>query len=407
MARGALGNRSNPALVASGNPFAPLAARIDSAWSRAGYAPNAFSAIATGALAELEPSVPTSFDALTDWLFNCAELMPQRSADHFGQPPVTVYLDERFFIELLFWNTATTAIHQHAFSGAFRVLSGSSLHSIYHFETDVVVDPRLELGRLELRAIEVLEAGAVRGIASGREFIHSAFHLDSPSVTLVARTHADQSAEFEYKPPGLAIDSARRSVRTHKLLHLMGLFGRSPLDTYRRRLSQALMHGDAYDGIQLLLRARRQCDPETFALLLQDLGARFPFLLDVLPRVAEEELRRWQAFALRARIADAEQRFIIALLMNLPGRGAIIDAISQRYPGADPVEPLYRGLHACARRERLGFDPDEATLELLRGVLTGSSREELAARRGTNRDAVERSLGKLEAVPLLAPLFRN
>jgi hypothetical protein len=389
------------------SPFDALAARVAAAWSRAHHEPHALAPIAAEALASLDASIPTSFDALADWLFDAPALPPQRSLDQaFGQPPVTVYLDERFFIELLFWHTGTTGIHQHAFAGAFRVLAGSSLHAIYDFAPTLVVDPRLALGDLTLRTTEVLETGAVRAIHPGRALIHSAFHLDNPSVTLVVRSHADGSPELEYKPPGLALDPAARDARTTKLLQLMGLLVHQPREAYRRRVATALAGCDAYTGVLLLLRARRQTDPETFAALLDGFRPRFPALTARLAFVADEEIRRLAVTTARERITDAEHRFFLALVMNLPGRDAILGAIRQRYPAHDPVEQLLGWLRTIARRDRLGFELDDNLLAILRGVLEGRTPEQLHRSLRVEPAQLARALQLMQRIPVLAPLFQ-
>lgn len=388
------------------SPFAPLAARIATAWSRAGHEPRALAPIAMEALAALDAGVPTGFEAITEWLFEAPALPPQRSLDQsFGQPPVTVHLDDRFFIELLFWNTGTTGIHQHAFSGAFRVVAGSSLHAIYDFTPTHVIDHRLELGELALRTTEVLDTGAVVAIHPGRGFIHSAFHLDSPSVTLVVRTHADGSPELEYKPPGLALDPTARDARATKLGQLMDLMARRPGGHYRQRVAAALARCDAYAGVLLVLRARRHADPETFAAVLDDFAAQFPALAPRLAAVADEELRRLAVTAARERITDAEHRFFLALVMNLPDRAAILGAIRQRYPARDPVEQLLGWVRACARRDRLGFELDDLLMEIVRGVVAGVPSEQLARQIGAAPGDLEPALQALRRIPVLVPLL--
>lgn len=394
------------------SPFASLAARIAGAWSRVGHAPPALAPIAAEALAGLEAGVPTGFDAITEWLFAAPALPPQRSLDQsFGQPPVTVYLDDRFFIELLFWHTGTTGIHQHAFTGAFRVLAGSSLHAIYDFVPSSVlgdvddVDPRLELGALALRRAEVLDTGAVVAIHPGRELIHSAFHLDNPSVTLVVRSHADGTRELEYKPPHLALDPAARDAHATKLVQLMDLMARRPGPQYRQRVAAALARCDTYTGALLVLRARRHADPETYAAVLDSFAARFPSLAPRLAAVAEEELRRVAVTTARERIADVEHRFFLALVLNLPDRAAILGAIRQRYPARDPVDQLIGWVRACARRDRLGFELDDALIAVVRGAIEDVPAAQLARQIGATPSELERALQTLGRIPILVPLL--
>jgi hypothetical protein len=389
------------------NPFAALAARVDAAWSRAGYQPARLAAIAAEALGA-DGDLPASFDAIADWVFDEPGLPAQRSLDQaFGQPPVTVYVDDRFFIELLFWHTGTTGIHQHAFTGAFRVLAGSSLHTIHDFAPTLVVDPRLELGELAVRSTEVLATGAVRAIHPGRALIHSTFHLDNPSVTLVVRTHADRTAELEYKPPGLALDPSARDARTIKLLQLMDLLARQPGDGLRRRVAAALAGCDAFTGVLLLLRARRQVDVETFAALLACFGERFPALAARVGDVADEEWRRLAVTDARARITDPQHRFLLALVMNLPSRDAVLDAIAQRYPDARPIETLLGWLRACARRDQLGFALDDTLLAIVRGTVEGRSPAQIAQHLRAPPSDVERAIATLRRLAVLAPLFRG
>src|SRR4029077_7499028 len=113
-----------------------------------------------------------------------AETVPYQAKldEAFGQPPVTLFWNGRFQIDVLFWHTATTAIHQHAFCGAFAVLGGSSVHCRYEFTPRRKLNSRFLIGRAALREVELLEVGAMRRIARGAGLIHSLFHLETPSV---------------------------------------------------------------------------------------------------------------------------------------------------------------------------------------------------------------------------------
>jgi hypothetical protein len=274
-------------------------------------------------------------------------------------------------------------------------------------DSGVAIDRRLELGELTLRTTELLETGAVRAIHPGRALIHAAFHLDDPSVTLVVRSHADASPELEYKPPGLALDPSARDARATKLLQLMSLLARRPGDGYRRRVASALAGCDAYTGVLLLLRARQQTDPETFAALLDGFRHRFPVLAARLAAVAGEEAQRFAVTAARARITDPDHRFLLALVMNLPDRDAILGAIRQRYPARDPIAQLLGWLRACGRRDRLGFELDDPLMAILRSVIEGRAPEQLRLAPGTTQAELARAIQALQRIPVLAPLFRR
>src|SRR5262245_58504895 len=64
------------------------------------------------------------------------------------------------------------------------------------------------IGELTFQSAEVLVSNEVRTIVPGDRFIHSLFHLNCPSISVVVRTTlpADYSPQYEYLPPGIAID---------------------------------------------------------------------------------------------------------------------------------------------------------------------------------------------------------
>jgi hypothetical protein len=81
---------------------------------------------------------------------------------NFGDPAITLYSSPKFYIDIYFWFEGTTALHQHAFCGAFQVLHGSSIHSWYEFDRTQVVNRFVELGTMSLKICELLETGRYR-----------------------------------------------------------------------------------------------------------------------------------------------------------------------------------------------------------------------------------------------------
>src|SRR2546430_14156652 len=59
-----------------------------------------------------------------------------------------------------------------------------------------------------MKTMALLEAGRTVPLVSGRQDIHSLFHLDSPSVTVVVRTQHDPGTgpQLNYLPPHIAFD---------------------------------------------------------------------------------------------------------------------------------------------------------------------------------------------------------
>src|SRR5262249_6236027 len=134
----------------------------------------------------------------------------QQPETGFSNLPVTVYRGDAFHLELLVWTRASTSVHQHGFSGAFRVVTGSSLHSNYRFIERQRINSHLLIGDIEMTSMQLLNVGDVVPISAGREgLVHSLFHLDEPSVTLVARTgwEPESAPQYDLIQPRFAFDS--------------------------------------------------------------------------------------------------------------------------------------------------------------------------------------------------------
>src|SRR5450432_3304985 len=173
-----------------------LGIEVERRWQATDYDPRHFSDVAVAALAEAGLTEKLSPDDVVDWALSALTLPRQETLPAtFGQPPVTLFRSRRFYIEALFWIDGSTSIHQHAFSGAFQVLEGSSIETRYAFETERVFDGHLVLGKLRTASTAMLRRGDIRPIASGpRGLIHALFHLERPSVTVVVRTFRDADA---------------------------------------------------------------------------------------------------------------------------------------------------------------------------------------------------------------------
>jgi hypothetical protein len=189
--------------------FERLGTLVLARWRRHDFDTDALPEVASDCLRLNSPAEHVSPGHIVKWLMTASQLPVQADLDaKFGEPPVTVYSHPRFRIEALFWNTATTSIHQHGFSGAFTVLAGSSIQSHYTFKANDRVSDYLLLGALEPHSIRVLRPGDVEPIEPRDRLIHAVYHLNAPSVSLVIRTHETPGAkpQFEYFRPGLAID---------------------------------------------------------------------------------------------------------------------------------------------------------------------------------------------------------
>lgn len=382
--------------------FNQLGAEVEEVWRGRNYNEDEFPAIAADALKRADlPSKLSAWDVV-EWSLGQTELPRQRDEHgNFGDPPITVYSAPRFYIDVYFWFEGTTAIHQHGFCGAFQVLTGSSIHSWYEFDRREAVNTFCEIGDMSLKVCEMLEVGDVQEIWAGRRYIHSLFHLDYPSATIVVRT--DKSPlhlpQYSYQKPYLAIDPFfEESTTTKKLQILSALFraGREDTDAQVTRLLEASDLQTSYSvlsQVRGLLRGNQLTEMFT----PESAGKRFDTFLDIVARVhgaAGEAMRSVfehqdkidEIVKRRGYVTDPEHRFFMALLLNVEGRSRIFALIKHRYPDEDPIEKTLDWIFDLAQTRVMGAEnmnaigiPDlgEAEMFALEHLLRGKSDDEI------------------------------
>ncbi|MBG6143386.1 hypothetical protein IWQ51_001505 [Labrenzia sp. EL_142] len=303
-----------------------LAEQVSNEWEKSGFACAALPSIAARHL-----SGDLGFD-ITDIINTIAkssDLPNQRRADqNFGQPGVTLFSDERFEIEVLFWHTATPAIHEHGFAGAFRLLSGRSVHCRYGFDVKDKHDGVIT-GQLNRRDITLLHPGQGIEIPRGEALIHSVFHVDNPSVSLVLRTHQSGTRELTYLPPGVAYDTRARSAALHKRLQLLDMLATTGHPKYAQTMETLLGRGSLNDALAGLIRVGgHNVDNAQFAAAEDIVRARFADFAG-LPTViagAREERRRCQLVLQRHVMEKPESRIFLAMLLGCETREQLIAA---------------------------------------------------------------------------------
>src|SRR4051794_27508309 len=105
------------------NLFTRLGEKIEKTWQLADGSLEAFTKLSTQALADFSYSLSSiELDqALAASLLEIHAL-PQQVALHntFGQPPLTLFNNGKFVVDLYIWVNFDTSIHSHGFRGAFR-----------------------------------------------------------------------------------------------------------------------------------------------------------------------------------------------------------------------------------------------------------------------------------------------
>jgi hypothetical protein len=261
----------------------------------------------------------------------------------FGSPPLTVFSGERFFIEALFWLEGETAVHQHGFSGAFQLLCGSSIHCRYAFETRERIHAGFRLGDLTLTDAELLSPGEVRQIGSGSRFIHSTFHLEKPTVTVVVRTIADAEAspQLTYHWPHVAMEAGAPPTLTGRRLKALEYLLQVRPTEYVAFATELLERVD----LEMAFRICRQADrhlhgSHMMRTMLEVVRSRFGNRADLIQRVLEAG-HVLEAFrSSRDQAQDKELRFVLAVLQNVPSRSRASDLIARRLAPVRPADVL-------------------------------------------------------------------
>lgn len=337
--------------------FQNLGNSVLTRWRAGNFSLEAFPGIA---VEELEKCAPAENVDLEKFLrgFLLDDAQPSQTESGFGEPEIIVYEHPRFYIQLLFWMDGTTAIHQHEFSGAFHVMSGSSIHAEYAFENDKAVTPYLRLGDLRMTGISLLETGSTVPIVSGRSCIHSLFHLDAPSITVVVRTQHDPGTgpQFNYLPPRVAYDPVFSDALMLRRRQVLDLLERTGDASYADLVLEMVRELDFERGFHTLQNGIGHLrDLEAWMDVYEAFQKKHGALADGIEATLEECARRDRIKAMRGRYSDPEHRFFLALLLNVPKRDDLFKMVAARFPEGPAVETILRWAGELMEETECGF----------------------------------------------------
>jgi hypothetical protein len=399
--------------------FQEVGRQVEALWRDRNHNEEDFAGIATEVLTRAEIPNRESLDTFYDWMMEDGDFPHQTFYGGFGwEPQITLFNNQRFSIEMLFWLDGTTTIHQHQFEGAFQVFAGSSIHSDYAFEKTDRVNGHLLLGHLRVTRCEMLRKGDIRLIKSGERFLHALFHLDSPSVSLLIRTppNLEMIPAFSYFLPGIAINYAPYDEpKLARQLKVLKVVAKTAPSTFLQRLKSFLHGADFYGTVRLLgelgaevVKAGALDDALAIASERHG-GARASALGPALA----EFLRQQSVVNLRRTITDAEHRLFAAILLNAPDRLAALRLVSQFDAGSSPVERIMDWTRTLAAQNKLGVGFDDFKLEVFSGMLAGMAPKEIAARMHRQSDthgrgdSIEVICNALAMEPIFQALLRE
>ncbi|MGS1076227.1 hypothetical protein [Burkholderia glumae] len=297
-------------------------------WRRCNFDEIAFPDIALPFVKKLVENAPPN--ALDFVRILCAHGFLESANFNFSDGQIPLFRSSRFTVDLLLWMEGTTSIHQHGFSGAFGVFSGTSLHSEYGFRNSVRINSRFYTGEIHLSSLELLKRGDVRKITSGKNFIHSLFHIETPSLSVVVRTlgEPDAKPQLDYRKPYFAIDptyfpgyieGAAKAIRVlssggkegirFAVQRMHKVYAQQDIYLIFRKIALADASGDLLDT---MLEALAECDKDFCESLHNVLFKEFVVSLLVKARRT---------------IIDPEVRVFLALVMNLDDRQSIFKAL--------------------------------------------------------------------------------
>lgn len=342
-------------------------------------------AIAAHELKNANPAANISFAEIIEYVLSAETVCPQADLDaKFAEPPCSLYHGGTFDISALVWLDGTTSIHQHAFSGAFHVLAGSSIHSQYRFHPDAETEPgeRAKTGSLELCGLEVLRTGDTRAIKRGPDLIHALFHMVRPSVTIVVRTICDKpeaGPQYDYRWPGVAFDPFQRHAPTIRRLQYLRMLRTLDAGTYPQHLQRVLANADvflAYTIIseEVLAQSDIRSAPDLVSqcLKLSQMDRR------TILAAAHNDLISRTLINLRAKLHHPPHRFLLALLLNVFDRERLLDLVAQEWQTEQPVALLRTWMaELCGLTDRfpnlLNLDMNDTTLNVLDRLWHGES----------------------------------
>jgi hypothetical protein len=194
-----------------------------------------------------------------------------------------------------------------------------------------------------VKRIELLETGRTVPITSGRECIHSLFHLDTPSVTVVVRTHHDSGTgpQYNYLPPHIAINPMNADALTARRKQLLDVMETIDDPNYLTYLNEMMGSLDFERGFNMLRHAMpRLKELDEWDEVLATFQTKHGELASGVPDTLAECLRRETISQMRHFIINPEHRFFLALLMNVQNRADILALVSQRFPGASAIDTI-------------------------------------------------------------------
>jgi hypothetical protein len=182
-------------------------------------------------------------------------------------------------------------------------------------------------------------------IVSGQRDIHSLFHLDSPSVTVVVRTQHDPGTgpQFNYLPPHIAIDPHFADTLMLRRKQLLDVLEEAEDWGYAELVQSMIAELDFERGFSVLQHCMTYLQQiNQWEAALRAFESKHGVLARGIAATLHEDVRRSAIKSMRSTIIEPEHRFFLALLMNAPTRADLLALVARRYANASPVAVVLR-----------------------------------------------------------------
>jgi hypothetical protein len=394
--------------------FLSLGDEVERRWSKAAYSDESFAEIAASALEQSQVLTKVEPAEIITWLMRSSGI-PEQRRDEFGQPPINVYVSDKFFIQAIFWVDGTTAVHEHAFVGAFGVLHGSSVQSTYSFSTEKVASDRLTIGRTNFLNSELLRRGDVRAIHSRDRLIHALFHLDRPSVSVVVRTpYLKQGRpQYYYFKPYLALqdDDLPSTIPIQiKMLKALLMIDRA---AFWKAAAEIVAVCDPFTLHGVLQVAFNAPDAaQNWSALVNAVQELNQWLVSYIVPCLEEDQRSNKLIGLRSSTHNPDHRFFLAMLLNVPNREEVYRLMAERFPNERPQTLAVKWLGEIFKDKQAGLKLTPSSLCILQRILEGEDFERARPVLGnlfhcaseTDEEKIRKAWTKLQSVDIFQPL---
>lgn len=333
--------------------FDELGAAIARRWKQAG---DGFDAFAQAATPELE--------AFATGTLADAELLPRLCRTPFlpaqselaaqpGAATVQVWRNDRFHLELSFRIDPSTAIHDHAFAGAFAVIAGTSLELEYNWQASQPIAPGIEAGDLSIATRRLLGPGDVRRL--GPDMIHSVVHLGLPTMLVLARTTgARPAANIFVEETGTRIAPRRDDQVLQRKLQLAQLVGRLDGEAARAATAALAEWGSRHVAAAFEL-ARVAADTGTPEWIAAELATAIAREHDIdagfLAATVTQRQRENRLVRALHHVRDHGQRLLLALLFSPLSRADIFSLLAETYPERDLPALVFEWLRELLREQ--------------------------------------------------------